>query len=1131
MVDQDNDGRQSKAGSDADEDGWLDAFAHAKEEANKPYQKRNLIATGYTQLIQGRLDTTKRPLAAVKDFLSQWLYGNVSPVDFLDVGTKAMDLTEGQQRSLKLFIKAARQWAPVIERNLARPVKSTTQKTDPEDFYFKDMMQFLIQSVNREGKPVLTLEENIRTAMVYAAFSWVAENAYRDMYNSDGAINFALGREQDVKVTHKLRCLMAPIGIRQNVVFNSLGQRVLASLGLEPKRDLPLSDTPRLESALGAHVAKLLVDEGILIRTPVPGKVMAERMGNLSTRQEATHYFLKLWRDDKGNLCPKASQIHESTKGTHNILDRLFQVEPAVKRPSFTPILFKQVLAKNSIQLVPNNLAKILDAKNAEANYLRKDMWALMTQLDKLLILEISGGELVDEFTHRLNLIRKTVQNDSLIGEHQRLMDYVQDTLLPPNNGLEKPFYFEHVVWKQQGVGIATNLINPQISKIHRFMLCRKDWKSIIQMSNKEQMENFKLRVIEGLGGKTKKQTNADTLTEYDYIFNPTKTGSDKKLGAEVLARTIDALQAVIRGETLNLRQQCDIAMGVKGGGEKFKSLDALMAIAHYRTAEAAGSPEFTVNMMGEIDGVANGPMLGYLLLGASSADEMLSLLIRVGFCKVGDEDDQYSHNKSPPDCQDLYEITIAGALQRARRSARLNRQVIPLFESIFAFIGDLTDKEGAILKAGRDVIKTPLISFVFGSSLLKSVDVMADELIEAIYKKFEEVARERKSLVPLIRQLNILIGDNVQKWEPNLTIEQVFEKFLTDEQIAAIKKSFGQTMGQAVSDTLKDVFETHIERRGQFNKTADLAYQLHNAAYQGLRERRIAELVQSGEVACRVNRNGEWVPVHDLSAVQEGELRKQLGTATPVMHTLMSIESGCLDAGLEIGKSARKLSQNQQYQSVVLLRNGLDGKPMRTHINGYELVRSDPGVAMFPLCIQSTESAISHYAAAQGNVLSIHDAHWTGLANFIQTARNLNQATWYAMLNYSPATEMYAALERTICGLVRALEGQDIPYSARHRLKESLQQEMLERGSYDLGAYLQSALRDAKHTAYMADKMKLETLSRLQSVNQYAIEGGSFHVAETDRAEAQMKLNEISCEVPVIQLERAARLGDLMAS
>ena len=1069
------------------ESGALSLFSQQSTEP-KGYKQRNLIADFFTQLAQKDGDATKRPLAVVKDFLASSM-----EVVRTFVQEGFLDETQATQRNvLKVFGTYAKDWRDAIDENLIKlPAKGS-------DFYYQDLMQFFID----EGG---NTDENVKTAISYAAFSWIAENASRSEFNTDEEINLILNRDENAPVGKKEKAALGAIGTRQNVVINSLGQRAVQALGLKAKKDAPSDLMPRLESALGAHVMKLLMDKGVLARTIKTPQEMAELLGDMADPDSnASHQFLKLVRSPEGELNPVAAQITEASRGTNGVLDKLFGVESGLKEPSLTPIPFTQKNPRNTKQKIPAKLATIIEHENAQANYVREDMWRLANMMDTNIMLEIAGAENESvEATHVVNRTSIKAKNDGLARELERFLEFTNSM-----KDIAAGLYFEHTVWKQQRVGIATNVINPQTSKIHRHMLFRKTWETKVSFDNDAQMENYRLRVAEGLGVKTDKQSNEKSLVEIEA-----------KLQNEVIQSAVDILARSF-DETLTLDEQEIILQAVKAGGEKMHSLDALMALAHEKWAKDHGKDSFTVQMMGEVDGVTNGPMLSHLLMGAAnSVAGLFDILNRGGFYREGDAHDQYNLWRGEANHLDLYEITALHMTQAVQGLIKDKPAAEPILSAIYSFTGSLTKKDGSVSKDGRNIIKTPLTAMVFGSSTGKAVESMADKFVENVYSRMEDVANGKADKAALINDLKTL-GVFI---DPKIEIKDLLELEIKGKALENLKSAFKNTLGTAVENTMAYDFAAFIEKRKQFNLTAQVTFEMFNAAFTGIHDQYIQELIDAKEIEV----NGAGKPVHDLTAEQNAALRKRLMKLAPVMHTLMSKDSGSLAAGLRIAKSARKMSPHKTYESTVHFGSVFkDNKAKTTLTRAMEIVETAPGVAMAPMSVHSTDSAISHYAAMLGEVLNVHDAHGAGLATFEQTAKNLNQATWNAMLNYSPASEVSAAMSRTLLGLAELLQSGNTPPQVVSNLakvvsdfKAKLEKETKQ--EIATADVLTIMLSGAKSMAFEADSLKYEAMSQMAAIDQYALQGGNYKVTAEDRAAALAKMDALTDTLT--EKERAA--------
>jgi hypothetical protein len=1070
----------------------------------------------FTQVAGNSDKGTVRPLVAVKDFLNALAQDINAALPFL----KSDKLSDAQAVVLRKFLSVSRQWYPAIRSGLIR-------SQNPE-YDFKDPMQFLLQT--EEGKPALEL--NVYAAINYAAFSWISENATRPSLNSNAEINKIFGRNEEAFVPPSVRKQMTRAGSRRNLVLNTLGQRAVDALGIKALQGVPQERLPTLSLALGAQVMDLLIAQGYMQQTTFSGAEMAEMLTAMKLEKQADlkaeYPFVSLARTASNELPIKTQEIWEANRGTQGLLDKLFGVELDSQPPSDKPIPFTIKKLKNSLRSVPKTLAKILAKENQVPYQIRLEMWRLADQMPREIMLEIAGAEPI-EGKHEINQSSVQAKNDALERELAVFLDYAA--------GLDDPkagIYLPHVPWKQQRVGIASWL-NPQTSKIHRHLLMRPGWETEVDLVDPEQKDNFLLRVAEGLGIKSDKQDNAKTLAKLASFFeaNP------------VVGRAVDALEAHLGGATLTTAQAETVRDAVKKAGEKMHSLDALMALAEMRGAKEG---RFKTQLMGEVDGVTNGPMLTHLLLGAAEDSKaLLQMLNRGGFFEQGNAHTQYNQWHGDAN-HDLYESTAAALLRQLgvlfkqgsfqkKKPIYSGKQVHDIFQAVQYFTGSLQDPEtSAVTSKGRNIVKQPLTAMAFGSAIEKGVGGMFDKFLESVYESIEKVAAETDQAtreakrVQLIQALNaILQNTRAPKIAESTSMTDLLSrKVLSGVQVNGMEFAFANTIGTAMAQTMESKFAAFLDRRRSVNKAAQGAFGLYHAVYSQLRTERIEQLMD--EYAQDPTKGIAWswhdkktkprrVPMHDLTAEQEAELRAQVATIIPVTHTLMSKQSGSLDSGITVSKTDREIGSNPAYEATTTFTSKDPKRRTRT-LKGAALERMevDPGAAMLVMMVHSTDSAISHAAWAElEQALNVHDAHGTGVGQFTATAKALNKATWSSLLEYSPAREMYETLARTIVGLATL--------DREGKLSDAAFKSVTQYLASQRGERLADMLNTAWHVAQDADRVKFETMAQLAAVDQYALQGGNYEVTDADRQAAEQRLKALPSEQQAAVLDALAHL------
>ena len=1104
----------------------------AKSQEGSAYQDRNLLGDFFTQVAQKTNEATARPLAVVKDFMSKVVAGEVKITDFI----KNVDtLTVKQQAALRMFFKKASEWQKTINKNVIKGGKTG----DNPKFYFQDLMQFLATEL---GDGVYGFEENVRTAISLAAYQTIIDEADQSPLNTPKRINSILLRDQDTQVTNEEYELLGRTGVRENVWRNAAGRIAVQALGLNTS-NAPKDLLPRLESAFGAHIEKLLMDAEIIERQTLSKEQVTQLLGESNGRNKeqtaayAATKFLRLAWTKEDTLPSNIQEIVDSNAGSSSILDKLFGTESALKYPSLEPIPFTQKTTGGTKDGIPNNIAEAIKEKQATPMYMRDDMWRLFNLVSDEAAYAMAG--VVDTLEKQLHVVnRKSVEakNNGLIREYQRYKEYVSSTLEQDGKTLsEVPFYLPYDVWVNQRVGIASTIFNPQTSKIHRFMAHYGSWKTQIDMSNQEAFDNFKLRVAEGMGVKTDKASNAQTLEGFDALFDPAlNTDPKAKAKAEARSKAIDVLvSTVMEGNDMNQEQEAALVAGVKAGGENIHSLDGLMAMAQMRYAQANGRQSFETTLVGEVDGVANGPILSQFLMGAGvSTDDLLNKMLRGGFFTSKEEQNQYNLWKSSTGGLDLYEVTAQYIVRNVRKLLR-NKEMAAITNRIEAFTGAL-EMEGKVQKEGRNVVKTTLTPLMFGSSVETSISRMGDKFVANIYERIENAANNSSYEDPakIIDDINFLLASESTKGlNPRLDMEQLLEVELSPEQVKALKSAFNRTLGGALRTTIKQVFPVYLLQRDQLNRASQLTFDLFDSVYQGIRSEYIQELIQAEKdnPGTGIAVDGKGNPLHDLTAAQERTLQQRINKLIPMMHTSNSKMDGRLSTGVFLGENTSKLSTDPIYQSVVKFatpfKDTVGKKPaFSAYTNSQQQAFEGPGVRMPSQTTHSFDSGISHDSQLGREVTNIHDALVVGLNGFQDAAKAMNENTWKHLMNYSPMAEAFNTMSRMVSNLASFMEQETLSPASVANLKVILEK-YAEDQKVPVDQVLEHMLTSLKMQAYQADHKKFGGLAQVVAVDQYAFEGGNYLVSEAERKEATNAQANLSEIVPEALLNQAKQI------
>lgn len=1040
-------------------------------------------------------------LAKAKDFLTS----TKSPKDVASM--LGLDgFTPEQSAAVRSFFKHAKTFKDMVSKNLV--------KGDPL-FNYTDGMKYFI----RENGDI---EENVKTALSYAAFSYIAENFGGKGYNTNSKINAILGREKDTYITERERELFGQVLASQPAVIDALGQRVIKALGVEALKSTPVNELPRLQVALGAHALRILTDgtdplmkmsfvtnaELTAIKTKTAQVVSDEKVSTLESP-----VFLSVNRTEDRLPTEIAQDILASVRGSQGVINNLFSIAATEKPPTFEPVKKSKSYAKRTDQLVPKFMMNVLDKLNKQPNFIRQDKVQIADVLGRDRFLKAMGVTTVDGSVHAAKRESEQARNDGLEREFDNIMEFINSYM---EGDLTKPFYFEHYAMKQQRAGIANSMVNPQLSKIHRFMVYRQSWETTVDMTDQAQMENFVLRAAEGLGIKTEQLQRDAALGKFKEVFNKPEI----KAG-------IDALNKIEAGQDLTDAEKDAIVTAV--GGHAAHGLDTLVGLAAYDRASKSKATTFKANMLSEVDGVTNGPMLSHLLMGAAaSVDDLFAMLNRGGFYK--EEGAQFNDWRSAPSHEDLYQTTTAHTLKTLAAMTAAGDISAKRLAPIMAFMGKLEDPvTKAVLKAGRDMIKTPLTAMVYGSTVKKAIEGMAGDFINNIYKQIETTyaklnsdpdaaLAEHTKTIQALRQMGMDV-------DPKLSVSEMMEMQFTSKEEETLINEFKDTLGLAVEATVNQDFESLLTARKEFNGVASVTFDMFNAAYTGLRNQLVAELVESGEIDATEN----GVPRHDLTPAQEDILAERIAKITPTLQTAMSRMSGdaAANTGMLVAKTEMQPSDTMAYKAQVkfatVFKDYMGKTSTSLKVVGRHEVNVDPGVGLGATSTHSFDSAVAHSAIDEANragmeIINLHDAGGTGIHDLVEQGHRMNKAVWERALTWSPTSEMFKTFMSTVRGMEALINDKNTPQEVLTELAKSL----VAKGNKNTNpaTLLITRAIESKELAFKTDSIKLGAMAEMGTIAQYAVEGGQYDVTDKDRATAASMLSGLEKDLTKAEID-----------
>lgn len=1033
-----------------------------------------------------------RPLTAVRDFLSR-LRENLGLAQQF-VGDA---LTEKQQELLRHLANRL----PIFNDLVRDSLPAWTESS--KFFRHQDFIGYFRNEETGE------VDENVLTAISFAMYAWLAENASLKYHDNKG-INSLLGRESKTPVTPEEAARFGDIGHRFNHMANDLGKRAAQALGLTTDSGVPQDVMEKLVGALGGRAVAALMKDGLLEMTEVSEQEMAKVMERPVRSGTTSHKFLRVPLDENSRLL--ADEISESNKGTQGLLTKLFGTEDVRRPPSFKPVPFKNRKPKRSLLNIPAAQEKILAKYNQTAYYFEQGMWGFWNALPEDLQVLLAGGVDMGSNLHDANVIGAEGKNNALRREIANIKDFAE-TVSAQAKGLLTPFYLDWEVWKMGRMGIRGSMVNPQASKIHRFLVGQAKWQHTVKLDNSDgSVDKLMLAIAEALGVKTDAQRNVRSLAEIR-----------EKLAEPVFMNGVTAITVAANNEALSDADQRALLEAVKAGGENMHTLAGLYTLAQYNMAMEAGEITMTHSLTREIDGKTNGPMFTQWLLGAAaSAKDLLEMTVRGGFFTkesgfkhIG----EWAEDKSK---HDLYQM-VAKRLNEVRAlSLAQNPKRGRFYDSIDFFMGK-AELEGAVTKYGRAMVKTPVTALNFGSGMGTVVNHMSKEFIQAIYDKIQKTANEPNQEVQeqtrkeIIKHLNNILwvkgmGNTIN---PNASLGDLQKFKVHGARLEKLSSMYANTFGKDIAETLKDVFAPLISNRNKLSKAAAMSYTLYEMAYRYERQKLLGELMASGEIyhdkqKKNFSKEKKTRLFNDLTPAQEAEVRARVAHLRPLVNSAFSAQenngAGDLESGLFLAKQDRMTYGSFTYMNTTKMSPGYGVQNLVTH--GSRRVQAGPGPGSVIWQIHSADAFTAATTFIKHNALNVHDAVITGLNDDTVTAQTFNKQTFEMLLNYAPPLEIMRSLENVATAFAQYME--ENPEIKDHQGVAKILEDAVTdlKGNVSYADLTDSLLR-ASETAIHSQRVKLEALAELASIAQYTMEDGNYDLAPEDYARIQEKLDE----------------------
>ena len=949
------------------------------------------------------------------------------------------------------------------------------------------------------GKRVTT--EAVKAALGYAAYKALADLESTTHFKTQDEMERIHGSVPVVpfnKAQTDLLGMHLPVG----TAINSWGEYVFNTLGLSAVKGGSPNMVANLKTALGAQVVQLLRNRNILHVNSISAEAYYKLFNEGDYVKESgapdRRFFYTLETNQQAASKPEQIQglvkdYLAANKGSGGIIDKVFTGTTTTKE-----ILYKastDIDTKTTTGMaVPKKMQEAqakVQSTPLEFEASQADLMYGMSRVEMREGVSFAQALVGVKTQTQISKYHKTQRagieatNESLQKGLDILNEYIDASY---DETTVLPVFLKMDVWKMLRAGTTSSAIDPTGQKIHRYSLIGKDWVNAVRFDDKEMVKTFLLRVAEGLDIATDKKSNKTNLDAFNKVIN-----------TPVIQDAIAAIQSKDPAQYDRIIDAVDF-INLKGG-ERVKTFAALVAYANYLTAkETPGQETFEASLMGEVDGVSNGPMLTLLLAGLTVGGlSQEELFAKGGFFVDGENKDfNVYRGTGVPDLYEHVSQRMLDALTKAFPNST------PFMDSVGYFSGKniSKDKNNPVYElTTRKNIKSAVNPIMFGSAVFNAVRGLFNTFIDGIYDKIAEVnsmetGQEKTDAVAELNAELLSLG-LISEVE---TVEALLEDFeIKPKEYETLwkqyysgtdpKVKFG--LGSVIGANLTDYFSDYLEKRNRVTKITNDSAKLYVDAKKQVTDKALADL--------GITFSKEKINV-GLSQEQNDVIDKQMMEAgiTPVMHNLWSQEEGDINAGLLLLKKYKGQTNDIQYGTTVT-----GSKPFLTG-NAHHLaarskgpIEADPGTLSASVPTHSMDGFISFTRMLelfkQGiTSFNMHDSGGTVFSKMKEMAIQFNKITFYSLVKYAPA---YSIAEMAI----RNVEG----------VYKLHKEGTIEANLFDLESQI-SQIAELLTDASVGTKDKLDFLSTVKHVSQYALEGGSYEVTDTDR---KMVADQIASE------------------
>lgn len=1062
------------------------------QERQAPVHKRDPIKAYFDQDSSKDIGAGSNPLTTVADFLSK-LSQAKNPNAAARWLEDTTELSDVQRKQLGHFIQFAKAFKEALSQTV--PVSKS---------YVSNLEDFSRSLADDKGQ----VSDNTATAMALAAYSYLIRSGTKT-YNSNEEIAALLRMRNVDDDVSAYAGFFRHIGDESVNVAYDLGRDASAFLGLKSRKDTDPTMQARLDGSLGAWIASVMENMGHIERIVVTQAEMRDAIlidGDNSTglnldRKAFTYLRPTMSITEDGTYTP--TEFAESTvaanKGTKGFLGKLFGRDIGLVAPKTAkPKSFINTSIRRTDAVVADQQVKDLTKAQQNGFKMRTGTVNVLKTLQRSFLEQLLGIEAktLDDVAH----LHKS-KRESVLAKNEHERKALDQGLEWADEIQANEFFDTQRVSSNSRMGYESNLFNVQTSQIHRAMAHLSGFETKINLDSgteqdQEMFGRFLLAVGEGLEGINLKPylnplyrfTTVDKVRAEDYV-----SALNQWLSQEYVSQATEAMLKALNGKSLSVEDQAAIQRVVDEGGMGIQSLQSLIALAELRQADRSNSKEFTTTIGFSSDGINNGVIIANVLTGVISN-------------VMAEQGGLFLQGSSATDAQQAglngvedYYVTFGNALRDAWNNQSGNSKEV---QAIQAYL-DLSN-----FKALRKTAKTWIVPFNYGASYKTLQANLAYAFIDTLYEQLVSIHNESDAALAAQKQATLefhvgnLIGNTNFKFEGSL-LEYEFSKAAQQRLVKAVSSTLGAT-AKAVTEDFAQEYIT-VRKQNQFVHGA--AFKLYDFLRTHLRKEKEAELREQGRLG-----QGAF---EGLSQQELAQIDKQLLQYAPVLVTALgSQSSNKLESAAQLIQQDRSVTEGGIKVKRALVNKTSSSSSINFDIGVQTNKQKEIGVGGMALAVQGTDAAVSSNVMAQTNAVNVHDAHITGINDFLNMVQKQNEVFFDNILNYSMQLEHVDMLLRTLEGVRGFTQGKPELLKEFEELSTSILSDLKDSTITSWEVLASKLLNDSA----LAEAAKLNLLDSLKSVHQYGGHGGELSITAQHKAAIKAKRTEVTKRAKALQ-------------